>query len=292
MLKFLRVGAPLLLILSCLVVGAWLLLKDASIPVLSPSGVIASQQRDLLIFTIALSAVVVIPVYGLLVLFAVKYRATNKKAKYRPNWGENKWLEALWWGIPMVVIVLLAVVTYQTSHGLDPYKRLAGNDTLEVQVVALRWKWLFLYPDEGVAALNQLPIPVNKPVHFTMTADAPMSAFWIPALGSQIYAMNGMSSELNLKATERGTFTGYTTNINGKGYANMTFAAKVLSQQDYDKWVSRAAVADMTMTAGVYNSLVQPNSETDQRTYRLSDRNLFKTIVDKYMGHGAHGGNG
>lgn len=278
-----------MLLLVSFVVLAWALLSNADIPVLNPSGEVSAQQRNLFVFTIGLSLLVVVPVYVLLAVFALKYRSTNKKATYRPEWGESKILERLWWGIPIAIIAVLAVVTHVTSHSLDPYKPLAGEDTLEVEVVALRWKWLFLYPDEGIATLNHLPIPVDRPVHFTMTADAPMSAFWIPALGSQIYAMTGMSSELNLRGTKIGSFTGYTTNINGEGYADMTFETKVLSEDDYKAWVTQAKSSSDEMNELVYKTMSKPKVDTSQKTYKLGSQDLYQTIIDKYMGHdGTH----
>jgi len=289
MVKFLRILVPILVLLG-LIFGGWLLLKDATIPVLNPSGEVSQAQRDLFVFTALLSLIVVVPVYVLLVFFAVKYRESNKKAKYKPNWAENRWLERLWWGIPIVLIAVLGVVTYQTVHILDPYKPLSNEDPVEVQVVALRWKWLFLYPEQGMATLNHLPIPVDRPVHFTLTADAPMSSFWIPALGSQIYTMNGMSSELNLRATKLGTFTGYNTNINGRGYSNMTFKTTVMPKSEYTDAVRQAAVSRNLMDRSMYRSLEEPEIVRDEITYRLVDTNLFQTITQKYMGHGSHSG--
>lgn len=266
-----------------------ILLQGANIPVLNPSGDIASAQKSLLVFTIALSSLVVLPVFGLLAFISIKYRAGNSNAVYRPNWGESKVLESLWWGIPIVVIGILGVVTYQTSHSLDPYKSLSGGNTLEVQVIALQWKWLFIYPEQRVATLNYLPLPVDRPVRFTMTADAPMSAFWIPALGSQVYAMSGMASELNLKAIKTGEFKGYTTNINGEGYAKMIFTAKVTNATEFDKWAGQAARSDDSLTLAQYNTLSQPKSEHDERTYFLADTTLFDSLTRKHShAAGAH----
>lgn len=265
----------------------WFLIADKQIDVLHPKGEVAAAQRDLFIFTTALSLVVVIPVFVLLGTFAFKYRASSKTSKYAPDWGENKKLEALWWGIPIIVIALLSTVIYTTSHSLDPYKQRAGGEPLKVQVVALRWKWLFLYPDQQIATLNHMPMPVDRPVTFDMSADAPMSAFWIPALGSQVYAMNGMISKLNLKATEAGTYTGYTTNINGEGYAKMTFKAKVMSQESFDAWATNAGSTDESLDDKKYDELAEPESVTAERTYRLSG-DLYSYITSK-SGH-SHGG--
>jgi len=277
---------PILVALG-LVILFWFLVDGKRIDVLQPSGEVASAQKDIFALTVFLSALVVLPVFVMLAVFSLRYRKGNKTASYRPEWGENKWLEGLWWGIPILIIGILGVVTYQTSHSLDPYKERAGGKPLDVQVVAMRWKWLFIYPEQQVASLNHLPIPVDRPVRFSMTADAPMSAFWIPSLGSQKYAMNGMSSELNLKPKQVGEFTGYTTNINGEGYAKMTFKTKVMTQKDFSSWTSKAKSSDDPMGMAQYDTLARPESVTDERTYRLTDAKLFDMVLQKY-GHGAH----
>lgn len=269
----------------CLVVIFACLLNGKQIDVLNPSGEVANAQRSILFFTIFLSALVVVPVFTMLIAFSIKYRAGNKKAVYRPEWGENKWLEGLWWGIPIVVIGILGVVTFQTSYSLDPYKALSGGKPLEIQVVALQWKWLFIYPEQQVATLNYMPAPINRPIHFSLTANAPMSAFWIPALGTQVYAMSGMESQLNLKATKIGSFTGYTTNINGKGYAKMKFTAKISSDRDFQKWVMSAQNSNKIMNQAMYSKLTVAKSEIDERTYNLGDKDLFTVILHQSTSH-------
>jgi cytochrome o ubiquinol oxidase subunit II len=291
MKRVVNIVAPML-IAAALVGLFWFLTAGKQIDVLQPSGEVAAAQRDLLVFATALSLVVVLPVFALLVYFAIKYRAGNTRANYMPEWGENRLLEGLWWGIPIVIIGILGSVIVQTSHSLDPYKQIAGGEPLEIQVVALRWKWLFIYPEQQVATLNHVQVPLNRPIKFSMTADAPMSGFWIPALGSQVYAMNGMESQLNLKATKLGEYTGYTTNINGEGYAKMTFLTTVVSDSDFSAWAETAKQSDDPMNQREYELLATPESVTDQRTYRLANAKLFDSIVEKYgHGHGAeHGG--
>lgn len=283
MKRVFQAGIPVLVAVGLVGLFAFLV-NGKDIPVLHPSGEIATKQFNILMFALLLSALVVVPVFTLLIVFSIKYRAGNTSAAYRPEWGENKWLEGLWWGIPIAIIGILAVITVQTSHSLDPYKALSGGKALEVQVVAMEWKWLFIYPAQNVATLNYLPIPVNTPVHFTMTSDAPMNAFWIPALGSQVYAMSGMASQLNLKATKTGTYTGYTTNINGEGYAKMTFQTKVTDVPAFDSWAKTAARSPEAMTMARYTALAQPKSDTTEKTYRLANKKLFEYIVQKY-GH-------
>ncbi len=265
------------------------LVKDAHFDVLQPSGDIAKQQRNLLVFASLVMAVVVVPVFILLGWFGWKYRAGNKSTKkkdYKPEWHENKRLEILWWGIPALMIGTLAVTAWVTSHSLDPYKKLDSDKAaIEVQVVALQWKWLFIYPDLGIATVNKLPVPEKTPIHFTISADAPMSAFWVPALGTQIYAMNGMSSQLNLIADHTGEFPGYTTNINGEGYSDMKFTVSSQSDDDFTKWVAATKKSPNLMNETQYERLAVPGT-VEATSYALVSSSLYTTIVNKYMGHG------
>lgn len=273
--------AATIIILSLL---GYLLARTGHYDILQPMGDIAKQQRNLLYFALLLCAVVVVPVFIMLGSFAWKFREGNKKAHYKPEWSENKLLEVVWWGIPIVIISILAVVAWSTSHSLDPYRPIASNKkAIEVQVVALQWKWLFIYPELGVATLNQLPVPVGTPVHFTLTADAPMSAFWVPALGSQIYTMNGMSSQLYLIADHAGDFPGYTTNINGEGYADMKFMVHAQPDAAFNSWVERARGSSQMMDAAAYETLAKPGVITEEREYMLMDDNLYSKVLEKYM---------
>ena len=260
----------------------WLLVRDSHFPVLSPAGVVGESQKDLMLFTVYLSLIVVVPVFTMLGLFAWKYRE-GANARYTPDVAGNNKVEALWWGIPILIIGLLSVVTWQTSHSLDPYRPLASeNKAIEVQVVALQWKWLFIYPELGVASVNHLPVPVDVPVHFSLTANAPMSAFWVPALGSQIYAMNGMSSQLNLIANQTGKFDGYTTNINGAGYADMKFVVTATDARQFDAWVNEARGSKYMMDGTAYKQLAEPGS-ADPKSYMLMDKTLYQSIVGSHM---------
>ena len=271
------------LAISGFIVLFWLLLKDVTIDVLQPTGQIAQEQRTLLIFTLALSALVVLPVFTLLSIFAYKYRE-GRGADYTPEQEGSYKLEALWWGIPIIIIFVLALITWSTSNSLDPYKKIeSNNETVSVQVVALQWKWLFIYPDHGVASVNELPMPVDHPVHFKLAADAPMSAFWIPSLGSQVYSMNGMSSELNLIANKIGEYKGYNTNINGQGYAEMQFTARVPSYDEFERWVEQTRTSEETLTMNNYETLANPDTIEEPLFYRLGDTQLYDKILAKYM---------
>ncbi len=260
---------PLLVSIAVVLLAGlgWWLLAGTHIAVLMPSGDIANQQRSIIIFTVLLAAIVVLPVFTLLAVFSWKYREGNKKATYSPEKAQNNTLEAIWWGIPIAIIAVLGVLTWITSHTLDPYRSIeSDNETLEVQVVALQWKWLFIYPDYGVATVNDLTIPENTPVHFRLSADAPMSAFWVPDLGSQIYSMNGMTSQLHLIADHEGSWTGYNTNINGDGYADMTFEVNAVSEQAFNDWTTKHAKSGHSLTESHLAELTKPERSAHQCT--------------------------
>jgi cytochrome o ubiquinol oxidase subunit 2 len=254
---------------------------------LQPAGPVARQQRDLLYFALALSALVVLPVFALTGWIAWKYRAGNKKAVYAPEWDRNVRLETLWWGIPCLIILVLAVVTWQTSHSLDPRKPLAGTSKpMTIQVVALQWKWLFLYPEQQVATVNYVTLPVDRPVRFEITSDAPMNSFWIPRLGGQIYAMSGMTTYLQLQADRAGDFSGASANISGSGFADMHFKAQARMDADFTNWLLRAKTAASTLTESEYTALAQPATIEGTRDYAAYDRDLYDKIMRKYTGAG------
>ena len=268
--------------------GGYLLLHDKDIAVLQPQGVIAEQQRDLLIFTLLLGLLVVVPVFVMLFVFAWKYRAQNpKKQKYTPEVEGNHIIEAVWWGIPIIIIGVLSVVTWFSTHQLDPYRAIESDKPpLKVQVVSLQWRWLFLYPEQQAATINELRLPVGRPVEFEITGDSPMSAFWVPALGSQTYAMNGMVSKLSLQASKPGVYHGSNTNISGEGYAGMRFKAIASSETEFAAWAQQAAASNDHLTWQRYEELAQPSKDATPRYFMLHDAELFNKIVAKYMTHG------
>lgn len=290
-----RVAISIVLLTIICALGTWLLLQDKNIAVLNPQGTIAAQQKDLIVFTSILSLVVVVPVFVMLGLFTWKYREGNTKAIYTPDADGNRWLELLWWGIPVVIIGILGYVTIKSTHELDPYKPLVSNVApLKVQVVALQWKWLFLYPDQEVASVNELRIPVGTPVNFEITADAPMSAFWIPNLGTQTYAMTGMTAKLSLMADKAGSYRGSNSNINGKGYADMDFQAIAMpTRADFDKWADTLSLnkAHEHLEWTSYKELAKPAIIEKPQYFHLHDTDLYSKIVEQYMS-GRHSENG
>jgi cytochrome o ubiquinol oxidase subunit II len=272
--------------LTVLVIQLSLLLKDYNIAILNPKGVIANQQKDLLVFTVLLSAIVVVPVFIMVFLFAHKYNEKNTKSKYRPDWDSNKVLETIWWGVPILIILVLSVVTFKSTHDLDPFKPIESSaKPLTIQVVALQWKWLFIYPEQNIATINYIKIPKDVPVEFKVTADAPMNSFWIPQLGGQIYAMSGMSTELNLMANEIGEYSGSSANLSGEGFAGMGFVVSVDSKSQFDNWV--AGIIDPKdqkhLTKDEYNELAKKSENNSVAYYHLHDPNIYNDTIMKYM---------
>jgi cytochrome o ubiquinol oxidase subunit 2 len=280
---------PILLIV--LIVGAlgFFLFKDAHIAVFEPAGTVAAKERNLMTITLLLSVFVVVPVFVMTFLIVWRYRAGNAKAKgreYKPNWDRQRSVEAIWWGIPCFIILILAVITWRGTHELDPYRALSSSKKpLTVQVVALQWKWLFIYPEQNVASVNYLQIPEDTPINFEITSDAPMNSFWIPRLGGQMYAMEGMSTQLHLMADQPGTYTGSSANLSGKGFADMDFLVQSSTDQDFSKWVKTVKQTSHSLTMDEYTKLAKPSEHNAHYYYSSVKTDLYGTIINKFMAH-------
>lgn len=258
--------------------------QGREIPVLNPQGTIADQQYILILITVCLGFFVVVPVFILLFAIAWRYRAGNKKAKYDPEMEGNKGLEILWWGIPCAIIVALAIITHISTHALDPYKELQSDKTpVKVQVIALEWNWLFIYPEEQTATLNFMNIPEDTPVNLTLTSDAPMNSFWVPALAGQIYTMSGMATKLHIMAGSVGTYNGTTANISGEGYADMRFKVNAMTDADFESWVKKAATSQNVLSTETYAKIAEPEKNRPETTYSLKTPSLFDDVIMKYM---------
>lgn len=257
---------------------------SSKIAVLNPKGLIAFKERNLLVIATLLMLIVVIPVFILASIFAWKYRASNTKAKYSPNWDYNLVAESIWWGIPCAIILVLSIMTWKSSRELDPFKPLESTvKPIHIQVVALQWKWLFIYPEQNIATVNFVQFPENTPLNFEITADAPMNSFWIPELGSQIYAMAGMRSKLHLIAHDTGSFRGASANLSGQGFAGMEFIAKASSEADFNQWVESVKKSTQSLSLNEYQELVKPSEYNPAAFYILKEENLYDQIVMKYM---------
>jgi len=271
------------------VVGLGLLLvvltDGYNIALFNPKGPIASEQRNLMTFAIGLMLVVIIPSVLLTFFMAWKYRASNKKATYNPNVRHGTVFNLSLWLIPIVFMLIMAVVIWNTTHKLEPNKPIAANSkSLTVQVVAMRWKWLFIYPEQNIATVNFLQIPVGTPVSFKLTADdAPMSSFWVPNLGGQLYAMTGHINHLNLMANTSGDYPGMSAELNGDGFSGMKFTARASSPAVFDDWVRTVKASSSVLDAAEYKKLVRPSKNTPVMLYSSHVQGLYNAVVLKYM---------
>ena len=269
-----------------LTVSAFLLtifLKHRSIPMMEPRGLIAMKERELIITAALLMMIVVVPVLALAMIFAAKYRRSNERAKHAPNWEHNNIAECCWWGIPCIIVAILAVIAYKTSHSLNPYKPIKSDvRPIGIQVVALDWKWLFLYPEEEVASVNFLQVPEKTPIEFELTSDAPMNSFWIPQLGGQIYAMPSMRTKLHLIANQVGEYKGRSAHISGKGFAGMHFVVKASTREEFDRWIRETKNSPLSLGMKEYNELLEPSEYHPATTYVLTQPDLFEQIIMKY----------
>ncbi len=256
-----------------------------SIAMLFPKGIIALEERNLLLILQGLMLLVIIPVYILTFVFSWRYRAhNNSKATYDPHLVDNKLAEVIWWGFPLIITVIIGVLTWVKTYELDPYKSLASDKKpITIQVVALQWKWLFIYPEENIASLNFVQFPKQTPIHFEITADAPMNSLWIPDLGGQIYAMPKMKTELNLIADKAGDFRGSSANLSGEGFAGMHFVTRASSEEDYKQWLQSAKQSTKILNLEEYDKLAAPSSNNPTEVYQLKDEKLFDQIINKYM---------
>ena len=259
-------------------------LRNASFPVLQPKGEIAQRELDILLFGAGLALFVVLPVFALTLYIVFKYRAGNTKATYSPEWEHSRTFEAVWWAVPILLIAILSFITIKTSHSLDPFKPIVSDKKpLTIQVVALQWKWLFIYPEQNIASVNFAQFPVDTPVNFEITSDAPMNSFWIPQLGGQIYAMSGMSTQLHLIANQAGDYNGVSANISGKGFSGMHFIAKASAESDFGAWVRDVKQSQNRLSLATYDELAKPSENNPVTLYSSVDANLYDTIVMKYM---------
>lgn len=254
--------------------------------ILNPKGIIASEERRLFFDTLALMLIVVLPVIVMSFTFIYHYRASHRLKEYKPNWGHSYFLESLWWGIPCVIIIILAILTWKKTYQLDPYQKIAGakGAPLVVQVIALPWKWLFIYPEQNIATVNYLVMPVGQEVEYWLTTDnVPMSAFFIPQLGSQIYTMTGMRTQLHLIADQTGTYEGLNTQYNGAGFSDMHFEVHVVEPLAMQQWVSEIKKSSQPLTDATYVELLNPTMRNQPQFFAGVASDLFKRVVDTYM---------
>jgi cytochrome o ubiquinol oxidase subunit 2 len=250
--------------------------------ILDPQGPIAAAERLLLINSTAIMLVVVIPVIVATLAFAWWYRASNTRATRSLDESYEGRLEFVVWSIPALTVILLGGVIWISAHQLDPRVPIAAkSDPLRVDVVALDWKWLFIYPDQGVAAVNQLVIPAGTPIEFRLTSATVMNSFFVPQLGSQIYTMGGMTTHLHLLADKPGEYPGLSANYSGDGFSEMRFVVKSVSPGDFNAWLAQARGAGSALDDAGYAELAKPSKAVPPTTYRSVDPKLFERIIDE-----------
>jgi len=267
------------------------LLSGCNVVLMHPSGDVALQQRDLILASTFLMLLIIIPVMALTALFAWRYRASNKAAPYDPDWHHSTGLEVAIWSAPLAIIVALGALTWISTHVLDPYRPIArlgpqkavpaSAKTLEVDVVALNWKWLFIYPSLGVATVNELAAPVNTPIAFKITSSTMMNSFFIPALAGQIYAMPGMQTQLHAVIDTPGQFTGFSSNYSGEGFSDMNFKVYGMTDAGFAHWVQSVKAGGGTLTRPAYSVLAEPSEAEPARRYATVDPTLFGAIVNQ-----------
>lgn len=254
--------------------------------VLDPKGQIGADEKHLIIIATLLMLIVVIPVIFMTLFFAWKYRDGRDQEVYAPKWSHSSAIETVVWIVPIVIVVILGVITWGSTHDLDPYKPLEHQaKPITVQVVSMDWKWLFIYPEQGVASVNELAFPTNVPVNFKITSDTAMNSFFIPQLGSQIYSMAGMTTKLHLIANEPGTYDGISANYSGAGFAGMKFKAIATpTAADFDVWVAKAKQqATKTLDSATYQALAQKSENNPFEYFGSVSHGMFDQIVMQYM---------
>lgn len=268
-----------------LLIGAMLLLSGCDhLIVLDPKGAVGAEEKKLILTAVGLMLIVVIPVIIMTLVFAYKYRASNPNLEYDPDFHHSNKIEVVVWTVPIIIIAILGTITWHTTHTLDPYRPLnEPGKPITIQVVALDWKWLFIYPEQNIATVNLVEFPVDRPVEFRVTADAPMNAFQIPQLGGQIYAMAGMQTKLHLIANEAGDYFGRSVNISGRGFSGMQFVARAVPQDSFDKWVQEVKQGANALSANEYYQLVKPSEDDPVKLYSSVQPNLFNNIIMKFM---------
>jgi cytochrome o ubiquinol oxidase subunit 2 len=255
-------------------------LKHAA--VLDPKGPIALAERNLLFDAFYVMMLVIVPIIILTLWFAWRYRASNTKAVYAPTWANSVRIDALTWFIPTLIVMAVAVLLWRSTHRLDPYREIESKEpTIDVQVVAQDWKWLFIYPEQGIAVVNQLAFPAGRPVSLRM------NSFYVPQLAGQIYAMAGMQTRLQMLASEPGKFVGRNSQYSGGGFSDQHFEVLAMTQADFDAWVARAKQGGARLDATTYAALAAKSRSNPIAYYSAVEPKLFDSIIDKYR-HSGH----
>jgi cytochrome o ubiquinol oxidase subunit 2 len=267
------------------------LLAGCNTIVMKPHGDIARQQAQLIVTSTLLMLLIIVPVIALTLFFAYRYRQSNAAAPYTPDWDHSTRLELVIWGAPLLIIIVLGAITWISTHKLDPYRPLdridaqrpvaAGTKPLVVQVVALDWKWLFLYPEQGIATVNELAAPVDRPIQFRITSSNVMNSFYVPALAGMVYAMPGMETQLHAVINKAGTYEGLSANYSGAGFSDMRFKFLGLPDADFQRWVESNKSQGQPLSRSAFLQLEQPSTKEPVRRYAQVDEGLYDAILNR-----------
>jgi cytochrome o ubiquinol oxidase subunit 2 len=252
--------------------------------VLDPKGPIAAAERQILFNSLGIMLAIVIPTILATVGVAWWFRASNKRARYMPEFAYSGRLEILVWSIPAMTVLLVGGVAWVGAHDLDPRKPLASTvKPVSIQVVSLDWKWLFIYPDQGIASVNRLTIPAGTPIRFDLTSAGVMNSFFVPQLGSQIYTMSGMATHLQLQADHPGSYPGLSAQFSGDGFSDMRFTVEAVPPRQFDQWVTTAGNGGPVLDAQAYAELARPSQAIAPFTYRAVAPGLFSGVVSSRL---------
>ena len=272
------------------------MLGGCDLVLLHPAGDVARQQSDLMIASVILMSLIIVPVLIAIGVIAWRYRATNRQAEYDPEWDHSSKFELVVWAAPLLIIIVLGAMTWIGTHQLDPYRPLTRIDArhplassvqpLEVEVVSLDWKWLFFYPQYGIATVNQLAAPVDTPIHFKLTSTETMNAFFVPSLAGMIYSMPGMQTVLNAVINKPGNFDGFSSNYSGEGFTDMRFRFLGMSQRDFSQWVAKVRASGGDLDTRAFNQLNQPSRAEPVHYYARFDADLYHRILNQCVDPG------
>ena len=252
--------------------------------VLDPKGLVGLEERDLLIKAAGLMLIVIVPVFVLTFWFAWHFRASNTAARYAPHWSYSPAIDAVVWLVPTLIVVVIGFLVWTNTHKLDPYKPIeAKNAPLEIDVVSQDWKWLFIYPEQTIAVVNELVFPSDRPLSLKLTSDTVMNSFYIPGLGGQIYTMAGMQTQLNLLADRPAKLVGRNTQYSGTGFPEQHFPVYATTEANFATWVARVKRSSKTLDAATYAALAKPSGNVPVTYYSTYETDLFDKIIQKYM---------
>src|SRR3984885_12775905 len=261
--------------------------------IFDPQGPIAAANRTILIDSVAIMLTIIVPTIAAIFAFAFWFRQSNSRAVYRPDWAESGRIELVVWSIPALTIMLLGGVAWIGSHQLDPAVPVEGTGSpVRIQVVSLDWKWLFIYPDQRIATVNKLTVPVGAPLHFELTSGSVMNVFFVPQLGTMIYTMNGMVTQLNLRADRPGSYLGLASHFSGDGFSGMHFQAQAVTPAAFAAWVAAAKSAGPVLDGPGYETLSRQSQDVAPFTYRAVTPGLFDEVATQQLPPGPGPGGG